>query len=64
MLPSHWLKQIVALGLGIAFSPINIALMALLLLGHNPLLRCATYLGDWMVDNGGALAAVGLAAPW
>lgn len=58
MLPFHWLTQTIALGLGIAFSPINIALVALLLLGRNPLLRCTTYLGGWMLANGGALAAV------
>jgi hypothetical protein len=58
MLPFHWLTQTLALGLGIAFSPINIALVALLLLGRNPLLRCATYLGGWVLANGGALAVV------
>ncbi|MCP9831114.1 GAP family protein [Synechococcus sp. HJ21-Hayes] len=58
MLPFHWLTQTIALGLGIAFSPINIALVALLLLGRQPLLRCATYLSGWMLANGGALCAV------
>jgi len=58
MLPFHWLTQTIALGLGISFSPLNIALVALLLLGPNPLRRCATYLGGWMLANGGALAAV------
>ena len=32
--------------------------MALLLLGRQPLLRCATYLGGWMLANGGALGVV------
>lgn len=45
MLPFHWLTQTIALGLGISFSPLNIALVALLLLGPNPLRRCSTYLG-------------------
>lgn len=58
MLPFHWLTQTIALGLGISFSPINIALVALLLLGPSPLRRCATYLGGWMLANGGALAGV------
>jgi hypothetical protein len=58
MLPFHWLTQTIALGLGSSFSPINIALVALLLLGRNPLRRCATYLGGWVLANGGALAAV------
>jgi len=58
MLPFHWLTQTIALGLGIAFSPINIALVALLLLGRQPLLRCATYLAGWAMANGGALCAV------
>ena len=66
MLPFHWLTQTIALGLGIAFSPINIALVALLLLGRQPLLRCASYLGGWMLANGGALCAVvlGRSAIW
>ena len=42
MLPFHWLTQTIALGLGISFSPLNIALVALLLLGPNPLRRCST----------------------
>lgn len=58
MLPFHWLTQTIALGLGISFSPLNIALVALLLLGPNPLRRCSTYLGGWILANGGALAAV------
>lgn len=58
MLPFHWLTQTVALGLGISFSPINIALVALLLLGRSPLRRCATYLSGWVLANGGALATV------
>ena len=58
MLPFHWLTQTIALGLGISFSPLNIALVALLLLGPNPLRRCTTYLGGWMLANSGALATV------
>lgn len=58
MLPFHWLTQTIAIGLGIAFSPITIALMALLLLGQRPLLRCGSYLGGWVLANGGALGAV------
>ncbi|MCT0225879.1 GAP family protein [Synechococcus sp. CS-1328] len=58
MLPFHWFTQTVALGLGIAFSPINIALVALLLLGRQPLRRCATFLGGWVLANAGALSAV------
>ena len=58
MLPFHWLTQTIALGLGISFSPLNIALVALLLLGPNPLRRCTTYLGGLMLANSGALATV------
>ena len=58
LLPFHWLTQTIALGLGISFSPLNIALVALLLLGPNPLRRCSTYLGGWIIANGGALATV------
>ena len=29
MLPFHWLTQTIALGLGISFSPLNLALVAL-----------------------------------
>jgi hypothetical protein len=48
----------VALGLGIAFSPLNIALVALLLLGPTPLRRCAAYLSGWVLANGAALGTV------
>ena len=58
MLPFHWLTQTVALGLGIAFSPLNIALVALLLLGPTPLRRCAVYLSGWVIANGAALGTV------
>ncbi|MFM8660507.1 MAG: GAP family protein [Cyanobium sp.] len=58
MLPFHWLTQTVALGLGIAFSPLNIALVALLLLGSAPLRRCAVYLTGWVLANGAALGTV------
>jgi hypothetical protein len=58
MLPLNWLAQTIALGLGISFSPINIALVALLLLGPSPLRRCATYLGGWVLANSAALAGV------
>ena len=58
MLPFHWLTQTIAFGLGISFSPINIALVALLLLGAQPLRRCCTFLIGWMLANGGALSAV------
>jgi hypothetical protein len=58
MLPFHWFTQTLAYGLGIAFSPLNIALVALLMLGRQPLRRCATYLGGWVLANGGALGAV------
>ena len=58
MLPFHWLTQTVALGLGISFSPINIALVAVLLLGTQPLRRCCTFLAGWMLANGGALGLV------
>lgn len=47
-----------ALGLGIAFSPLNIALVALLLLGPTPLRRCAGYLSGWVLANGAALGTV------
>ena len=58
MLPFHWLTQTVALGLGISFSPLNIALVALLLLGRSPLRRCAAYLTGWVLANGAALGTV------
>lgn len=58
MLPFHWLTQTVALGLGISFSPLNIALVALLLLGRSPLWRCAAYLTGWVLANGAALGTV------
>jgi hypothetical protein len=58
MLPFHWLTQTVALGLGISFSPLNIALVTLLLLGRSPLRRCATYLTGWVLANGAALGTV------
>jgi hypothetical protein len=58
MLPFHWLTQTIAFGLGISFSPINIALVALLLLGAQPLRRCATFLAGWILANGGALGLV------
>ena len=58
MLPFHWFTQTVALGLGIAFSPLNIALVALLLLGPTPLRRCAVYLSGWVIANGAALGTV------
>ena len=58
MLPFHWLTQTVALGLGIAFSPLNIALVALVLLGPTPLRRCAVYLSGWVIANGAALGTV------
>jgi hypothetical protein len=58
MLPFHWLTQTMAFGLGIAFSPINIALVALLLLGAQPLRRCGTFLAGWLLANGGALGLV------
>lgn len=57
MLPFHWLTQTVAFGLGIAFSPINIALVSLLL-GARPLRRCCTFLAGWVLANGGALGLV------
>ena len=58
MLPFHWLTQTLAFGLGISFSPLNIALVALLLLGAQPLRRCGTFLAGWVLANGGALSAV------
>lgn len=58
MLPFHWLTQTIAFGLGISFSPINIALVALLLLGAQPLRRCCTFLAGWVLANGGALGLV------
>ena len=58
MLPFHWLTQTIAFGLGISFSPINIALVALLLLGAQPLRRCLTFLPGWMLANGSALGLV------
>ena len=58
MLPFHWLTQTIAFGLGISFSPINIALVALLLLGAQPLRRCCTFLAGWMLANGSALGLV------
>ncbi|MEI6828627.1 MAG: GAP family protein [Synechococcaceae cyanobacterium ELA445] len=57
MQPFHWFTQTTMLGLGVAFSPINIALVALLLLGQKPMLRCGTYLTGWALANGGALWA-------
>ena len=57
MLPFHWLTQTIAFGLGISFSPINIALVALLL-GAQPLRRCLTFLTGWMLANGSALGLV------
>ena len=58
MRPFHWLTQTIAFGLGISFSPINIALVALLLLGARPLRRCCTFLAGWVLANGGALGVV------
>jgi hypothetical protein len=58
MLPFHWLTQTIAFGLGISFSPITIALVALLLLGVSPLRRCTTFLTGWILANGGALGLV------
>jgi len=58
MLPFHWLTQTLAFGLGISFSPLNIALVALLLLGSQPLRRCGTFLTGLVLANGGALSAV------
>lgn len=58
MLPFHWLTQTVAFGLGIAFSPINIALVSLLLLGARPLRRCCTFLAGWVLAIGRALGLV------
>ncbi|MCU0529455.1 MAG: GAP family protein [Cyanobium sp. Prado107] len=58
MLPFHWLTQTLAFGLGISFSPINIALVSLLLLGARPLRRCCTFLAGWVLANGGALGLV------
>jgi hypothetical protein len=58
MLPFHWLTQTMAFGLGIAFSPINIALVALLLLGSQPIRRCCTFLAGWILANSGALGLV------
>jgi hypothetical protein len=58
MLPFHWLTQTLAFGLGIAFSPITIALVSLLLLGARPLRRCCTFLAGWVLANGGALGLV------
>ena len=48
MLPFHWLTQTIAFGLGISFSPITIALVALLLLGAQPLRRCCTFAPPFM----------------
>jgi len=56
LLPFHWLTKTLAYGLGISFSPINIALVALLLLGARPLRRCFTFLAGWTLANGGALS--------
>ncbi|MEB3320663.1 MAG: GAP family protein [Cyanobium sp.] len=67
MLPFHWLTQTIAFGLGISFSPINIALVALLLLGARPLRRCFTFLVGWVLANGGALSlavAIGGRLSW
>ena len=67
MLPFHWLTQTIAFGLGISFSPINIALVALLLLGARPLRRCFTFLAGWVLANGGALSlavAIGGRLSW
>jgi hypothetical protein len=67
LLPFHWLTQTIAFGLGISFSPINIALVALLLLGARPLRRCFTFLAGWVLANGGALSlavAIGGRLSW
>ena len=67
MLPFHWLTKTIAFGLGISFSPINIALVALLLLGTKPLQRCFTFLAGWILANGGALSlavAIGGRLSW
>jgi hypothetical protein len=55
LLPFHWLTKTIAFGLGISFSPINIALVAVLLLGTRPLQRCFTFLAGWILANSGAL---------
>jgi hypothetical protein len=53
---THLLGELAAFGLAVGFSPLHIALLLLLLLGPQPLLRGSWFVASWLVTTALAVA--------